>query len=939
MTLPTFEVNIINNSQQANRNIRAFINVANSEFAEFVIDPDLDFNCITTIPGSRTEFRIVNNVSSDCNAETTHPMEPNDTKTFRFKVRYKGGLQPDASGGIKSFRVSVYTGTLTPPPAAIANIDIKPFLDINGGNFSNLVTNGQWANFNPLFIKGDLIMNLNNVPGAGNFYDFAQNGKLLFASGRGLTIANIKTTMVGVDVRGCDNMWKGITVNNGSEFVSDMTTIEDAQSAILAKRGSIVTVQNSNLLNNNFAIRTDPAGTGNFNLTLNGNRYGTTTNLKSAYGGQSPAPTSKGFAGIYLENAGSVALGTSFEQANEFFNLHYGIISNNTDLTVRNASFQDIEKTAQASGYGAFANAPFTGKAIQAAAGSLDVRGNIISTGHPVVFNNCHTGIQTTNTGVQLWECVMLGVANGIIANGGISKPYYIAWNNITASDRGISTFYQSGLSGQSNIEYNTVRMMGNAKGIGIGVGGQEMFPQYEGFLLGNTVTMDDGDAGIHVGVANRLRATRNYVHLNGATVPYGIRMEGGDRNTLNCNTITNPGSGDNAALYAVHPARASILCNTADGTARGLHFEGMLAGKAKADVAGNTMKNNPAAGLLLGTDAVLGPQAHRGNKFEGVGAMAGAGADDHSKFTVDANENPDFLPFPLFLPSWFLNTADPAPSYQCVPGTSCPLPAIVSDYALDIKIVKGELGGTTYQAANQWLAQRRFYELVLEEGNPYPGNSDVSAFLSQAQTNGISVYANVQVGIRSLGAMTEPHRVVTAGNLLALNGTLADSAVYQANEKSVNQIFLQTLALGNTDFNESQITVLQGIAEGCPLSDGEAVLRARAMLEVTQGSPVIYDDLSICGEGERSVNKKMAGQTSLHIYPNPANDLLNIDYRSIGNTDVQLLIFNSQGQIVRQVSLQAEVETVQLSLQNIPVGVYWYVAPGVGLGKFLIQR
>jgi len=193
--------------------------------------------------------------------------------------------------------------------------------------------------------------------------------------------------------------------------------------------------------------------------------------------------------------------------------------------------------------------------------------------------------------------------------------------------------------------------------------------------------------------------------------------------------------------------------------------------------------------------------------------------------------------------------------------------------------------------------------------------------------------------GIRSLGAMTELHRAATAANLLSLNGTLADSTVYQANEKSVNQIFLQTLVLGNTDLTESQITILQGIAEGCPLSDGEAVLRARAMLEVSQGSPVLYDDLSICGGGERSVSKKMVEQTSLHVYPNPANDLLNIDYRNIGNTDVQLLIFNSQGQIVRQVSLQAEAETVQLSLQNIPVGVYWYVAPGVGLGKFLIQH
>ena len=76
-----------------------------------------------------------------------------------------------------------------------------------------------------------------------------------------------------------------------------------------------------------------------------------------------------------------------------------------------------------------------------------------------------------------------------------------------------------------------------------------------------------------------------------------------------------------------------------------------------------------------------------------------------------------------------------------------------------------------------------------------------------------------------------------------------------------------------------------------------------------------------------------------VQVWPNPADEILNIEYRSIGNTDVQFLIFNSQGQIVQQVSLQAGSESVQLSLKNIPAGVYWYVAPGVDVGKFLIQR
>jgi hypothetical protein len=209
----------------------------------------------------------------------------------------------------------------------------------------------------------------------------------------------------------------------------------------------------------------------------------------------------------------------------------------------------------------------------------------------------------------------------------------------------------------------------------------------------------------------------------------------------------------------------------------------------------------------------------------------------------------------------------------------------------------------------------------------------------SQAQTSGLSGYANVQTGIRQLGAMTELHRAATAANLLSINGTLADSTVYQANEKSVNQIFLKTLALGSTDFNESQITVLQGIAEGCPLSDGEAVLRARAMLNLLEESPVVYDDFVICGSGERYEENRRDAKSSLRVYPNPANDFLNIDYSSVTNTDSQLLIFNAQGQSVREITLVSKAGVIQVSLNSIPSGVYWYVAPGIGVGKFIVQH
>jgi hypothetical protein len=415
--------------------------------------------------------------------------------------------------------------------------------------------------------------------------------------------------------------------------------------------------------------------------------------------------------------------------------------------------------------------------------------------------------------------------------------------------------------------------------------------------------------------------------------------VEGGDRNLLNCNTVTSSG-GANDGIYAVHASRASVLCNLTNGTSRGLHFEGMLAGKNKADVGGNRMESNAVAGLLLGTDAVVGGQVHRGNRFEVTEAVAGLNAGDNSKFTVDAAENPDFLPDAWLPFPWFENISTPSPSFDCGANTTCPpTPGPTSEYPLDIKIVKGELGGSTYSAANKWLSQRRFYELVAEEGNPYPGNSDVSTFLSQAQSNGLSNYANIQIGIHQLGAMSEGARATAAANLLPLNAALTGSASYQINEKLVNQIFLQTVAIDNLDFTETQLVSLGNIAALCPLSDGEAVLKARAMLQLVQGSPLNFNDAANCVGGERSGRHLMV--QSIRVYPNPTNGLVTIEYQAANSENIQFLLFNTLGQVVSSVTLPQGQTNIQLPLGDLSEGVYWYTCPGLQntSGKLVISR
>ncbi len=64
-------------------------------------------------------------------------------------------------------------------------------------------------------------------------------------------------------------------------------------------------------------------------------------------------------------------------------------------------------------------------------------------------------------------------------------------------------------------------------------------------------------------------------------------------------------------------------------------------------------------------------------------------------------------------------------------------------------------------------------------------------------------------------------------------------------------------------------------------------------------------------------------------VYPNPANSAVTIEYQDIGRLNQQFLLFNTLGQVVRSVTLPPGQTRLQLSVGELPEGVYWYVVSG----------
>ena len=134
--------------------------------------------------------------------------------------------------------------------------------------------------------------------------------------------------------------------------------------------------------------------------------------------------------------------------------------------------------------------------------------------------------------------------------------------------------------------------------------------------------------------------------------------------------------------------------------------------------------------------------------------------------------------------------------------------------------------------------------------------------------------------------------RLSLANSMLSQNNSLSGTGDYRTNEKTVNSIYLQTVAVGNNTFSASQLTTLQSIAAQCPLSGGEAVLRARDILALAQGTPLFYNNVNSCGSGarpSRDRTEQFQAGNFIQVRPNPASENITTMVRKeIGFADLK---------------------------------------------------
>ena len=108
-------------------------------------------------------------------------------------------------------------------------------------------------------------------------------------------------------------------------------------------------------------------------------------------------------------------------------------------------------------------------------------------------------------------------------------------------------------------------------------------------------------------------------------------------------------------------------------------------------------------------------------------------------------------------------------------------------------------------------------------------------------------------------------------------------------------------------------------IAYQSPQTGGDAVISARVILGI---DPFITDDDSI-GQTKSIKNQEVATNSTIKVYPNPANDKLYIKLDNTMDGMANVEFFDLTGKLIYNTTINAAIKLQMLNVSNIKAGMY----------------
>jgi len=207
-------------------------------------------------------------------------------------------------------------------------------------------------------------------------------------------------------------------------------------------------------------------------------------------------------------------------------------------------------------------------------------------------------------------------------------------------------------------------------------------------------------------------------------------------------------------------------------------------------------------------------------------------------------------------------------------------------------------------EEVHAYLAQLQKMESEYLSAPDYENLDELNDYKSSISTLGDSL---MDLVLQSRTAILD-YRTPLLAQAIIQNAGVSGTDAWISNEKTVNDIYLQTVAQG-LSIGTTQLAILSSIAIQCPETDGDAVFKARSLYTGIDWT-AFYEADNTCGgnniqEGseERSVEKQPTGSPALlQIIPNPTFDIFQVHLSAPEDFEGSIVLRDLSGRTVQKV-------------------------------------
>jgi len=808
---------------------------------------------------------------------------------------------------------------------------------------------GTYAN-KTIVVNGSFEINTNNLIFSGCTFLMGPLAYIKIMPNVTTTFNNL--TSIKGDV--CLHMWDGIYIEtSSSKIIMNQSTVSDAINGLISRNGGQIQLYESTLNKNYYCIKVENFPPGNDNNNINFSMKKCTLQGNTLL--YQPFANTLSRAGVSLNRVGlpysiyGIIIGspTVSTDKNYFQNLKYGILSRLSNVKIYNNdfSFNVQDYISNAIDINAESNSN----------NSVYPRYTAIIGGtgtyEPNTFNKYFNGIEAAgnmNLSIKLNTFTSCKESLHFCNFGKVSPP---CSTNLHFDDNTITNGLLYGIIGGGNSNCNTyitcnkISMLGSNNGtVGINITGSANNNNLEVYTINsNTIKAVNGITVLRAYMTNMNFNSITMYNNAFTTYSYGILMQDCDyqyiyNTTIGGTTDIKPTRSWKCGISIENTIHPLYKCNIINTTDRAFNIVLDNANNlATISIFKNTFKNSNY-GMVKSSSGRIGNQGNTTtpwlNMWDNVTThTSGSGINDVCWARSLPLEN--FTPTPWVFTKQLV-TCNPCTVPACPFGVSCnTLGGLINGSSETNENIQNPLAfdNPAYITQNNiisnsdnlneiawYMAKQKVYAQMISDKDTYMLDAGFSSFITNCNNNSVGLLysADKYIGMANIDSAEIFNNNVTITNI-------ADSVHKFVNTKYI--MYLRNKELSNTDLEK-----LHEIALLCPFEFGDGVYIARGLLNIADTFQMIYTNICETNIGNQKsilnedIDIDELVNMQLSVYPNPAKDLVNIEYTNTEDNigSILFIVYDLMGKKLLEKMIMSG-ESAIVSTESLVQGVYVY--------------